>query len=265
MDFVSIDIRHMPVGCGVWPAFWLTDEANWPLNGEIDIVESANYETVAKTALHTTKGCSMYDVTPEFMTGSWDMVQGIPDIYTGQPDMTVRYARDCYVYNPHQWLNQGCVTVHPSNQTLGKPLNDHGGGVFVLEWDPINHNIRTWVFAPHATIPDNLLAAILTVGDTEPVAPDPSVWPPPYGYFPIGLGTGCPAAHFRNMRLVINLAFCGSNAGERYFVDCLMQLKTYKTCRDWVASAPEELNDAYWKIRGVFIYERRWEPAWTNF
>jgi hypothetical protein len=23
-----IDIRHMPAGCGTWPAFWLTDEAN---------------------------------------------------------------------------------------------------------------------------------------------------------------------------------------------------------------------------------------------
>lgn len=57
-----LDVRHMPAGCGMWPAFWLTDEANWPINGEIDIAEGVNYQTEAKTALHSTKGCDMEDV-----------------------------------------------------------------------------------------------------------------------------------------------------------------------------------------------------------
>ena len=34
-----LDVRHMPDGCGIWPAFWLTDEANLPVNGEVDILE----------------------------------------------------------------------------------------------------------------------------------------------------------------------------------------------------------------------------------
>ena len=31
-----IDLRHMPAGCGVWSAFWMTDEANWPVNGKME-------------------------------------------------------------------------------------------------------------------------------------------------------------------------------------------------------------------------------------
>jgi hypothetical protein len=58
---------------------WLTDEANWPVNGEIDIVEGVNYQAEAKTALHATKGCDMFDVPLGTMTGTWDTAVGIPD------------------------------------------------------------------------------------------------------------------------------------------------------------------------------------------
>jgi Glycosyl hydrolases family 16 len=87
-----IDVRHLPAGCGVWPAFWLTDEANWPVNGEIDIVEGVNYQDMAKTAMHSTKGCAMDDIPLGTMTGTWDTAQGIPDKKTGVPDMTLRYV-----------------------------------------------------------------------------------------------------------------------------------------------------------------------------
>lgn len=35
--FGSYDIRHMPQGCGTWPAAWEVGQ-NWPAQGEVDIV-----------------------------------------------------------------------------------------------------------------------------------------------------------------------------------------------------------------------------------
>lgn len=257
----------MPAGCGVWPAFWLTDEANWPVNGEIDIVEGVNYQSEAKTALHSTDGCSMADIPLGTMTGTWDTAQGIPDADTGIPDMTLRYAQNCYVYSRHQWLNQGCVAVDEEGGTLGVPVNEKGGGVYALEWDPANHHIRTWVFSPHTNVPDNLVDAIRTASKPHKknrVMPDPELWPTPYGYFAVGPGTNCPASHFRHMRLVFNLAFCGSVAGNRFHMDCTNQSQTFQTCNAWIKSDPEELQEAYWKIRGVYVYEREWERTWLH-
>jgi len=190
-----LDVRHMPTGCGAWPAFWLTDEDNWPVHGEIDILEGVNYQSTAKTALHTTKGCRHESVPPSYKTGTWDTAVGIPDRATGIPDMTIREANDCFVYNPKQWLNQGCVAVSGSNETLGKPMNDKGGGIYALEWDPVFSKIRTWVF-DHDRLPKNLVKVLnqekMTVvegddgGKVVDVVPNPDEWPLPYGYYSVG-------------------------------------------------------------------------------
>lgn len=99
------------------------------MNGEIDILEGVNLQTEAKTAMHTTKGCDMYDVPLGVKTGYWDTAVGVPK-KNGDLDMTVREARDCFVYDPHQWLNQGCVAISDEEGTIGVPLNEKGGGVF---------------------------------------------------------------------------------------------------------------------------------------
>jgi len=258
-----LDVRHMPTGCGAWPAFWLTDEDNWPVHGEIDILEGVNYQTEAKTALHTTKTCHHRNVPPSYKTGTWDTAVGIPDRDTGIPDMTIREANDCFVYNPHQWLNQGCVAVSDNNETLGKPMNDKGGGIYALEWDPVFSKIRTWVFDINH-VPLNLQAAL-----NHEEAPNPDSWPLPYGYFAVGEHTNCPASHFQNMRLVINLAFCGSVAGNRFQMDCPELAEQYDSCNDYIQSVLEDgdeskLSEMYWKIQSVHVYERQWERAWHN-
>ena len=42
-SIIVLDIKHMPVGCGTWPAFWTLSQAGpWPQGGEIDIIEGGN-------------------------------------------------------------------------------------------------------------------------------------------------------------------------------------------------------------------------------
>lgn len=255
-----VDLKKMPVGCGMWPAFWLTDEHNWPINGEIDVIEGINYQSEAKTAMHTTGQCTMSHETLGHATGWWDSVMGVPNGKTGLPDMTMRFATDCYVYDAHQWLNQGCVAVDLEGGTMGQPLNEKGGGVFALEWDPINKHIRSWVFTPHSKVPSNLRDALLTANNDpdQRVAPNTQEWGLPYGYFAIGEGTDCASSHFKNMRIVLNTALCGSVAGTRFFMDCPILHKEFATCEDWVKSNPKEVDDAHWLIRGIYVYEREW-------
>ena len=262
-----LDVAHMPAGCGVWPAFWLTDEHAWPDNGEIDIVEGINTQSVVKTALHTSESCTMYAHVPTYAkTGVWDTATGIPNTWTGIPDYETHVEADnCWVMAPHQWGNQGCVAVSTDNGTIGEPMNAIGGGVYVLEWDPANGYVKSWVFK-RGRVPQNLESAMRTASSNIPVLPEPETWDLPYAYFAIGEKSGCSTDHFKNNRLIFNLAFCGAVAGNRFFKDCPALSEQFNvssdsvlTCNAYLKSNPEALAEAYWKIRGVYVFERDWE------
>ena len=161
------------------------------------------------------------------------------------------------------------MAVSPEEGTLGSSLNDNGGGVYVLEWDPENKYIKSWAFS-RSNIPQNLLDVIGSHSSIDnktvvPVNPTPEEWGVlPYAYFAIGEATGCSADHFVNLRIVFNLAFCGNVAGNRYFGDCPKQSKLFRTkdndpiasCVEWIKSNPTELDEAYWAIRAVYVFER---------
>jgi Glycosyl hydrolases family 16 len=267
-----VEMKHMPAGCGVWPAVWLTDEQFWPNHGEIDFIEGVNYQNSVKTALHTNDFCDMYghvDITKQ-MTGTWDRATGIPNTYTGILDTNTSVPADnCSVSAPHQWANQGCVIESQRPGTLGPELNAAGGAVFVLEWDP-RFAIRSWVFVNGVDeLPDNL-AAVLGNGNDDRnhnnknnVAPEPDTWGVPYAYFAIGDGSGCSADHFVDMRLVINTAFCGTVAGNRFFTDCHVAPKPgsrnndpIAACNAYMATDPPEMEEAYWEFNAIRVYQR---------
>jgi len=272
---IVLDVAKMPSGCGVWPAFWSTDETNWPNHGEIDILEPINNQNVAKTALHTSADCDMYAHVPRWnWTGHWDSATGIPDTYTGALNFNDKLESDnCWTQTPHQWANQGCVAISDKNDTIGLEMNNDGGGIYVLEWDPVNGYIKAWVFPKSEGIPKNLQQSLAASSmssssddNSKIIRPDPSSWPTPYAYFAIGDKSGCSADHFQNHRLVINLAFCGAVAGNRFQKDCPALYEKYNVHNDSVATcnayidsdeAQEILNnEAYWKIKGVYLYQR---------
>mmetsp|Transcript_22741 Transcript_22741/g.56190 ORF Transcript_22741/g.56190 Transcript_22741/m.56190 type:complete len:445 (-) Transcript_22741:90-1424(-) len=262
-----LDVEHMPTGCGVWPAFWLTDESVWPDNGEIDILEGINTQTKAKTALHTSAECSMYAQVPSYaMTGDFDSATGIPDRFTGILNKFNRVEADnCWVKAPHQWANQGCIIVDSNQGTIGEPMNEVGGGIYALEWDPANGYIKSWVFK-RDSIPTNLQKSMDTASSAARVLPDPDTWPLPYAYFAIGDNSGCSADHFKNMRLVLNTAFCGEVAGNKFNADCPKEADMFDvngdsvlTCNAFLDDQADHLTEAYWKIRGAYVYEREME------
>jgi hypothetical protein len=273
-----VNVDHVPTGCGVWPALWFTDEAMWPNHGEIDLIESINTQQVAKTALHASESCTMYGTVPPWAkTGSWDTAELIPNQYTGIPDNYTRtVADDCWVNAPHQWANQGCVMSDTNNPqpSIGPGFNANGGGIYVLEWDPVRGYIRSWVFGRNQDIPANLQDSIATAAmnhgqrssKKSSTLPDPTTWDVlPYAYFAIGNGTRCSSDHFANMRMVLNLAFCGNVAGNRFARDCPELAQKFAThnnsdpiaaCNAYIASNPSALDEAYWKIQDILIYQR---------
>jgi hypothetical protein len=170
------DVIHTPLGCGTWPALWLSDAANWPTNGEIDVMEAVNVvgDTSNQMTLHTTKDCSMNVKRKE----------------TGKSLSTT-----CL----NSTNADGGCGVDAGDATFGKTYNDGGGGIMALELR--NEGIRMWQFLRGPSIPADIAAG----------TPDPSVWGEATADFP---STNCNIGnHFKNQSIIANIDLCGSLAG----------------------------------------------------
>lgn len=115
-----LDVIHMPVGCGTWPAFWTTARDSWPEKGEIDIIEGVNLEKDNAFTLHTGKDCKMAQIRKQ----------------NGRTE-----TMDCDVQAWNQWPNQGCGVK--TQNSFGHEFNQDGGAFVVMEWT--SEQIRMWI------------------------------------------------------------------------------------------------------------------------
>jgi len=120
-----IDVKHVPVGMGTWPAFWSYGPfwPKWPTTGEMDIIETVHIDEITHQTLHTSWGCFM-------------PLPGISD-----PNCNGNYGKS------------GCDLAGPPNSG-GPSLNAGGGGVFATQWT--HEGIKMWVF-PRGKVPQDLV------------------------------------------------------------------------------------------------------------
>ncbi|KAF8901351.1 glycoside hydrolase family 16 protein [Gymnopilus junonius] len=209
------DVRHMPQGCGTWPAIWQTKPANdWPVGGELDILEGVNDAGPNVATLHTTPGCSMPELREQAGTS---------------------LRTDC----DYRLDNMGCSVEFPDDYSYGPSFNEKGGGWFAVErtWS----HIKVWFWSRgDSSLPQDVL-----FGGAEI---DPDSWGLPMAYFP---DTSCNMAeHFHEHSIIINLTFCGDWAGSTYG-----QSGCPSTCEDFVNSNPWEFADAYFDLGAIRVYQ----------
>ncbi|CEQ39518.1 SPOSA6832_01060, partial [Sporobolomyces salmonicolor] len=141
-SLIIADFKHVPVGCGTWPAFWAFNNP-WPQMGEIDIYEGINSRTFNQYTLHTAAGCVRNTATP--MTGD-----------------TQWASADCYAYSG----SSGCTVFDYDPTSYGAGFNAAGGGVFALQFAETGISIWRW---PRSSIPS----------DVKNGAPRPKTWGTP--------------------------------------------------------------------------------------
>jgi hypothetical protein len=251
------DIKHMPSSeCGSWPAFWLLGKAQWPLDGEIDILEGVNDEVRNAVTLHTAAGCAISNASMPATGG--DFTQE----YTG-----VLTTDDCDVNAADQDKNVGCSIKAPAAlpassvvsgemveeekglPSYGTPFNAAGGGIYALEWTKTH--IQAWFFPRNAAEFPIIEAQI---SNSSSSSPDPSSWGVPIAKF---AGEGCDwEERFKDLRIIFNTAFCGDWAGaeEVWASSCAAKTGVDK-CEDYVRDHPEAFEEAYWEIKGLRWFE----------
>ena len=212
-----IDIAHMPGGiCGTWPAFWLVG-ADWPGNGEIDIVEGVNDQASNIMTLHAAAG---------------PVINSNAD-FAGQITTT-----NCDVNAPDQSKNAGCSITDTSDLTFGSGFNTAGGGVYATEWT--STAIKIWFF-PRGQIPDDIASS----------TPNPDSWPTPRSVFQ---GDFNMDDHFKNQQIIFDTTFCGQWAGQTWSsVGSCSQLAP--TCEEYVTNNPSAFADAYWAVNTLQVFQ----------
>ncbi|KAJ3838788.1 concanavalin A-like lectin/glucanase domain-containing protein [Lentinula raphanica] len=219
-----LDAVHMPTGCGTWPAFW-TNGPNWPDGGEIDIVEGVGDNTNDQATLHTLEGCSLASSSSSALDITGSVITSTDCVSTGG----------------------GCGIRSSSTVSYGAAFNDNGGGVFTMTLN--SSGIAVWFFE-RSKIPSDISAG----------TPLPSLWGTPFAWW---ASSSCNITEFFGLQSTIfDTTLCGDLAGSVWSdagapgqeQSCATRTGV-SDCNTFVQNNGAALQEAYWEINSVKIYQ----------
>ncbi|EIN09353.1 glycoside hydrolase family 16 protein [Punctularia strigosozonata HHB-11173 SS5] len=228
------NIRHMPQGCGTWPAIWEVGP-NWPNEGEVDILEGVNDVGPNQATLHTGAGYTMPSsqsaqngrVSPPIPP--WKPHASIPTLRISP---RIQVGTDCEG-------STGCGVQERSDRSYGPAFNGAGGGWYAME--RTSSSIKVWFWSRL----DTSVPAEVKNGATSI---DTSSWGTPFAYFS---GADCDIdSKFGPNQIIINLTFCGDWAGSAYGSSGCPG-----TCVDYVNNNPSAFQNAYFDLAWMNIYQ----------
>ena len=221
-----LDLEHMPGSiCGSWPAFWTTNTSNWPLDGEIDIIEGVNNQLTDSMTLHTGgPSCSINNEMTQLSSTS--------QILTANCDV-------------NSAENVGCSINNTISTSYGTGFNANGGGIYAMEWT--SAYIAIWSF-PHAFAPADIASA----------TPNPSNWPSPAALFqgPCNIDSS-----FRNHNIIFDTTFCGSWAGGTSWTTSGCAAAHGASCSTYVQNSPTDFAETYWMVNSLMVYQDNGDAA----
>ncbi|KAJ7124808.1 concanavalin A-like lectin/glucanase domain-containing protein [Mycena crocata] len=224
---IIMDSVHMPTGCATWPAFW-SNGPNWPIGGEIDIVEGVNDYTHNQATIHTAPGCSLSSDNPETL---------------GVTSSAITGGTDCAAATSG---NAGCGMRSPSAVSFGAAFNGAGGGVYAMRWD--SNGIAVWFFE-RGSVPNDI--------DAE--APLPRTWGLPMARW---ASSECdPWKYFYTHVAIFDTTLCGDWAGSVWGgsgtpgqeQSCATRTG-FSTCEAYVKASGGSFAEAYWEVKSLKFY-----------
>ncbi|KAJ7484428.1 glycoside hydrolase family 16 protein [Mycena latifolia] len=248
MNLFIFDIAQMPAVCGTWPAVWFTG-ANWPYDGEIDVVEGVSLYNKNIYSVHTGSGCSISDSAVSAMTKVQIVQSGATNC-----DANVNTA--------------GCGFTDDSASSFGPGFNSAGRRRLCA---PVRHLRDQDVVLPgwqrarwcasssslrraHADLTCNRHFVLCTEPE-HPGAPRACPW---------HRRRASPTTYFSDLMMVVDTNLAGTFTEGVWGVDgaggqatsCKTQTGV-DTAAEYVKSHGSEFGDAaQWKMNGFYIYNQ---------